>query len=245
MGGSLGGLVCDSRQDKFRVFSWRSWIVALSFYMLWFGVIFASMILISLFLLLIGVSAEIGIHLSISFSYLIVIPLTILFMGIDKQLSNFSRKLKIKSAKEALILLLAIPILVTIVDCIVVIAYGIGYEAVFGVPEVNTDIGVDWDSGQMALGLAITSIVIIGPLAEELMFRGYLLDAIRKMHGDRVAVIITAFLFGLIHLEPYTIGMAAIGGLIYGYVRIRTGSLWPSIIGHMLWNGVALVVTYL
>jgi len=58
-------------------------------------------------------------------------------------------------------------------------------------------------------------------------------------------VIISSLFFGLIHLDPYTIGMATIGGLIYGFIRIRTGSLWPSIIGHMMWNAVALVVTYL
>ena len=112
-------------------------------------------------------------------------------------------------------------------------------------PEGDTDIGVDWGSGPIALGLVIISTVIIAPIAEELMFRGYVLDSIRKMHGERVAIVISSFIFGLVHIEPYTAGMAAIGGLIYGFVRVRTESLWPSIIGHMMWNGVALVLTYL
>ena len=153
--------------------------------------------------------------------------------------------LTIDSTKSGLILLVGIPILVTVIDLIMVIGYGIGYELAFGVPEVETDIGVDWGSGPVALGMAVASTVIIAPIAEELMFRGYVLDSIRKMHGDWVAVVISALIFGLVHFEPYTIGLAAIGGLIYGYLRVRTGSLWPSIIGHMLWNGIALVVTYL
>ena len=73
--------------------------------------------------------------------------------------------------------------------------YGIAYELAFGVPEVDTDIGVDWGSGPIALGLVIISTVIIAPIAEELMFRGYVLDSIRKMHGDRVAIVISSMIF--------------------------------------------------
>ena len=204
-----------------------------------------AIILIFVVLALLGISESFSMHLSISFSYLIAIPLTLLFMQVEKQLPDLPGKLSIDSPKQALVLLLAIPLLVTIVDFVVVIVYGIGYEFIFGIHEVPTDIGVDWGSGPVALGLVIISTVIIAPIAEELMFRGYLLDSIRKMHGDWFAVVISALLFGIVHFEPYTIGMAAIGGLIYGYVRVKTGSLWPSIIGHMIWNGIALIVTYL
>lgn len=246
MDGSLGNIVGDSGPDNIGVRSkWISWLIIFGFCIIWFAVTMLAIVLIFIVLALIGISDSYSIHLSISFSYLIAIPLTLLFMGFDKQLSDLSEKLTFESGKQAFALLLAIPILVTIVDFIVVIGYGIVYELTFGVPEVNTDIGVDWGSGPVALGLAITSTVILAPIAEELMFRGYLLDSIKKMHGDWVAVIISSLFFGLIHLDPYTIGMATIGGLIYGFIRIRTGSLWPSIIGHMMWNAVALVVTYL
>ena len=184
-------------------------------------------------------------HLSISLAYLVGIPLILLFMYSDKQLPDLLSKFTIESGKQAMTLMLAIPVIISIVDFILVIGYGLVYEFAFGIPEVNTEIGVDWGSGPVALGLVITSTVINAPIAEELMFRGYLLDSIRKMHGDWIAIVISSLIFGLIHIEPYTVGMAMIGGLIYGYVRIRTGSLWPSIIGHMIWNGIALVVTYL
>tara|TARA_B100000029_G_scaffold203559_1_gene201668 strand:+ start:3496 stop:4110 length:615 start_codon:yes stop_codon:yes gene_type:complete len=202
-------------------------------------------VLLYVVLALLGMPESFSMHLSISFSYLVAIPMTLLFMHVDGQLADLRSKFSIDSSKQAFVLLLGIPGLVTIVDFIFVIGYGIGYELAFGVPEIDTDIGVDWGSGPVALGLAIISTVIIAPIAEELMFRGYLLDSIRKMHGDGVAVVISAIIFGLVHFEPYTIGMAAIGGLVYGYIRVRTGSLWPSIVGHMIWNGIALVVTYL
>ena len=243
---SVGGIVGGSEQEDSREWSfWKSWIVSLTFCFVWFAVTSIVIILLFVFLAIMGLSESFSMHLSISFSYLIAIPLTLLFMNVEGQLSGLSGKLSIDSSRQALILLLGIPILVTIVDLIVVMGYGIGYELAFGVPELSTDIGVGWESGPVALGLVVISTIIIAPIAEELMFRGYLLDSIRKVHGDWIAVVISAMIFGLVHLEPYTIGMAAIGGLIYGYVRIRTGSLWPSIIGHMMWNGVALIVTYL
>lgn len=225
--------------------NWKTWLVISIFCVVWFLVIMVAMALLFIILHLIGISDSLSIHLSISLAYLIGIPLTILFMDLDKQLPDLTGKFAIQSGKQAIVLLLAIPAIITIVDFILVIGYGLVYEFAFGVPEVNTDIGVDWDSGPFALGLAIASTVIIAPIAEELMFRGYLMDSIRKMHGDWIAIAISSLIFGLIHIEPYTVGMAAIGGLIYGYVRIKTGSLWPSIIGHMMWNGFALVVTYL
>ena len=77
------------------------------------------------------------------------------------------------------------------------------------------------------------------------MFRGYILDSIRRMHGDVVAIVVSALLFGMVHLDPYTVGMATLGGVIYGYIRVKTGSLWPSMASHMIWNTIAMFVTYL
>ena len=225
--------------------NWKSWLICLTFCVVWFSITTIAIVVLYVVLALMGMPESFSMHLSISFSYLIAIPMTLLFMHVDGQLADLRSKFSIDSGKQALVLLLGIPVLVTIVDFIFVIGYGIGYELAFGVPELDTDIGVDWGSGPVALGLAVISTVIIAPIAEELMFRGYLLDSIRKMHGDRVAVVISAIIFGLVHFEPYTIGMAAIGGLVYGYIRVRTGSLWPSIVGHMIWNGFALIVTYL
>ena len=51
-------------------------------------------------------------------------------------------------------------------------------------------------------------------------------------------------MFGILHIDPYVAGMAALGGIVYGWIRIETGSLWPSIISHMIWNGIFFYVTY-
>ena len=100
---------------------------------------------------------------------------------------------------------------------------------------------VDDSEYDLIRALSFVSIVIAAPVVEELLFRGYILDAIRARHGDVVAVLGSSVLFGLLHIEPYVVGMATLGGLIYGFVRIKTGSLWPSIVSHMLWNFLAFL----
>ena len=91
----------------------------------------------------------------------------------------------------------------------------------------------------------ILSVAIVTPIAEELFFRGYLLDAINRKHGDWTSIIFSAILFGFVHLDPFIMGQAFMGGIIYGWIRLRPGSLLPSIACHMMWNMLALVVTYL
>ena len=93
--------------------------------------------------------------------------------------------------------------------------------------------------------LTFISICVLTPISEELLFRGYMLDALNRLHGKWPAIIISSIIFGLVHFDPFTIGMAAIGGVIYGWIRIRTGSLVPGIVAHAMWNTMALMVTCL
>jgi len=93
--------------------------------------------------------------------------------------------------------------------------------------------------------LVYISLAIIAPISEELIFRGLILDYLRKNYGDWPSIVISAILFGLLHFLPSYIAVATYGGLIYGWLRIKTGSLLPSILCHALWNSFVFVVLYL
>ena len=93
--------------------------------------------------------------------------------------------------------------------------------------------------------MCIRDSCILTPISEELLFRGYILDSINRIHGKWPAILLSSLLFGLVHFDPYIIGMATIGGVIYGWIRIRAGSLIPGIVAHAMWNTMALIVTYL
>ena len=124
-----------------------------------------------------------------------------------------------------------------IVGWLILIAV-IGVETFEGIacsPAALTELDkVDLDF--LTLFTLLLYVSILTPIVEEVVFRGFVLDLASERYSDWFSIFISALLFAIIHIEAVSVINAFIGGLIYGYVRIRTGSLWPSIILHFLWN---------
>jgi membrane protease YdiL (CAAX protease family) len=92
-------------------------------------------------------------------------------------------------------------------------------------------------------GLALTTVVLVmvGPFAEELYFRGLVLGAARPF-GTPVAIAGSALFFALSHFEPAGIPVIVILGVLLGYARVRTRSVWPPIAIHAVNNAIALAL---
>jgi TPR repeat protein/membrane protease YdiL (CAAX protease family) len=89
-----------------------------------------------------------------------------------------------------------------------------------------------------------TYAVVAGllPVAEEIIFRGYLFDALRRRFSGNTTVIITALGFSLVHFQLlYFVPLAGIG-LILGWARLKTDSLRFPVFLHLLNNGLFLVL---
>ena len=194
------------------------------------------------FLGLFGFSEDVSWELMGTLVYIAVLAMTVGYISWDGDLSRTLQMFKIGSFRIGLILLIGLPFVITVIDIAATNIYDILYNMFFGTPSIPEIVYyVDDSEYDLILVLSFVSMVIAAPVVEEILFRGYILDAIRKIHGDTVAILGSAGLFGLIHLEPYVVGMASIGGVIYGWVRIKTGSLWPSIVSHMVWNFTAFL----
>ena len=92
----------------------------------------------------------------------------------------------------------------------------------------------------------LPAIVVAAPVFEELAFRGFLLEGLRRGPlGDAGAVIVTSFAWAAVHLQydVYEIGTIVVFGLILGAARLAGGSLWVPITMHVLVNLVASVET--
>lgn len=85
-------------------------------------------------------------------------------------------------------------------------------------------------------------VVIIGPIVEELVYRGGILMALRRF-GDQFAVVVSAIIFGLMHANIPQIIFATLVGLILGYICVKTNSLRYVIIIHMLNNLIATIMS--
>jgi len=225
--------------------TWVSWLIIITFLVIW--MIASNVVIIALFIALGFADISFGLAFSIALLLmeLILIPLVLLYIHVDGSLSRTKEMFHFGSKKRVAILIIAIPVVVTIIDWILVIIYGVVFLGLFGEPSVYTDLGTTWESGWIDVALLMIAVAIVTPIAEELMFRGYILDSIRRIHGDWPAIIGSAILFGLVHINPFLVGQAFIGGVIYGWIRIRTGSLLPSIACHMIWNAIALSMSYL
>jgi len=227
--------------------TWVSWLIIITFLTFWWVVLMTGSLAIYLVLYLVGISEGLAISVSGLLVYIILIPLTLLFIYVDGSLDRIKEMLRFGSVKRTLILILAIPIVVTIILMLLTIIYSVVWIGIFGEPSINTDVGTYWESSSIDIALLFLSVAIVTPIVEELMFRGYILDAINRKHSDWTAIIWSSILFGLLHFlgGAFYIGSALIGGIIYGWIRVRTGSLLPSIACHMVWNMLALIWTYL
>jgi len=88
-----------------------------------------------------------------------------------------------------------------------------------------------------SLIIILILFAIAVPIVEELLFRGLLLDTLTETYGSWTSIFISSAIFAVLHVYPLSIVNAFWGGMIYGYLRIRTNSLWPGILLHALWNG--------
>ena len=85
--------------------------------------------------------------------------------------------------------------------------------------------------------------VILGPIFEEIIFRGYLFKILKIRLNNFYAIILNSIFFGIIHYELSAIIPALILGISLSFIRLKTNNLIPSIIIHSLHNLFALIVT--
>jgi membrane protease YdiL (CAAX protease family) len=82
--------------------------------------------------------------------------------------------------------------------------------------------------------------VLAAPFFEEVLFRGVLFAGLRDSLGPWTAGLASSMLFALLHSDPQALlVLTALGG-IFAALYHKTGSLWPAILAHSLWNGATV-----
>ena len=94
--------------------------------------------------------------------------------------------------------------------------------------------------------VSIFSLVIMAPLLEEWLCRGVALNGLLKSgYSPAAAIVWSAFMFGVIHMNPWQAIPAFTLGLLFGWVYWRTKSLWSVIFMHAINNGSSVALTWL
>lgn len=110
--------------------------------------------------------------------------------------------------------------------------------------EQVQDTGFNGISHRYEYILAFISLVVIAPVAEEVLFRGYLFGKLRKRLSLWLSILITSLLFAIVHFA-WNVGIDVfVLSVVLCLLRVISGSLWPSIFLHMLKNGIAFYLLF-
>lgn len=92
--------------------------------------------------------------------------------------------------------------------------------------------------------IAFVSAAIISPIYEEIFYRGFLYRWFRVKWGVSAGILLSSFVFMLVHIPTYnTLPINFLSGVIFSWTYEKTGSLYPGMIIHAVFNGIAVVLT--
>jgi sodium transport system permease protein len=95
------------------------------------------------------------------------------------------------------------------------------------------------------LPTALLLFAVIPAICEELAFRGFILSGLERSQAPRTAIIMSALLFGFMHVLISLFQQlfnATLLGLILGVMAVRSRSILPGIVFHMMHNGLAVAL---
>lgn len=93
--------------------------------------------------------------------------------------------------------------------------------------------------------LAMTIVAILTPFVEETFFRGIIHRGLEQRFGFVPGGLLSAAIFTLAHWSPTVYVPIFVLGFGFAVLVSRTESLWPSIVGHFLWNTLGVVAQFL
>jgi membrane protease YdiL (CAAX protease family) len=98
----------------------------------------------------------------------------------------------------------------------------------------------DWDPDRIGAFLAFGAVAtFVAPVVEELTFRGVGFSLLAP-YGPWVAIVTTGVLFGVWHGLIVALPVLAAFGIVLGWLRHATGSVYPCIAAHAIFNGIAI-----
>lgn len=118
--------------------------------------------------------------------------------------------------------------------------------------DQKQQIGFDTDTTGVGIILAFMSLVVLPPVVEEILFRGYLYTRFKQVLSIRWAAVVVSVLFGAAHLQfgsgNALLWLAAIDTTILSfvlvYLREKTGTIWAGVGVHALKNFIAFMILF-
>lgn len=222
--------IIDEEVNKVRKANIKKYITGVSISLLAVILIQAVLGIALAFLMPNATANQNVIAVSIIFILSFLIPIGILKGYVDTPKADKIKKGKVSRGKMTSYVLMGIAAM-----------YVIGYivEIILDKIEVNPTMienALFFDKSMLGYILFFVEIAVLPAIFEELLFRKVMLNGAKK-YGTVFAIVFTAVMFGLIHMNiPQAINAMLIG-LLFAYLDIKTGSILPSVILHFINNG--------
>lgn len=97
---------------------------------------------------------------------------------------------------------------------------------------------------------AFIALVVLAPVAEEMLFRGYLYGKLRRVASSWWTILIVSLLFAALHLPAeqlqwnVAVDVFALS-IVLCFLREKTGSIWAGVLLHMMKNGLAFYLLFI
>lgn len=111
--------------------------------------------------------------------------------------------------------------------------------------DQKQDVGFNGITAQLHIFYAFIAIVIVAPIVEEVVFRGYLYGSLRSKLYPWLAALVVSILFGAVHGQINVGVDTFILSLFLCYLREKTGAIWSGIFVHALKNSLAFYILFL
>ncbi len=93
----------------------------------------------------------------------------------------------------------------------------------------------------MPIWLPILAFAVTPGICEELAFRGPILSGFNRSGRHGIAIILSSVAFGAIHMVPLQVFYATLVGMVLGLIAVRSGSLLPGIVFHIIFNSLQVL----
>lgn len=97
----------------------------------------------------------------------------------------------------------------------------------------------------LLIGYSIFLACVIGPVIEEVFFRGFAYPALKKLWGVRPSMIVTSAVFAWTHNSSFAFWPIFVLGMVLSYLYEKRGSLLPSIVMHVTHNSLFILIFFL
>lgn len=94
--------------------------------------------------------------------------------------------------------------------------------------------------------IGFISAAVISPIYEEILYRGFLYRYFRSKYGIKGGILISSLIFMIVHIPTFnTLPVNFVTGLVFAWTYEKTGSIWPGVLIHGTFNGIAIIFTTL